>query len=433
MQQELDLGLVKEQPNKRPPAAPRSLPEELAGFSLDGGQPTRILKTPVPLGDGRQAEIDTYVNEFWTARQRAAHSLNEISYRACFKPQLPRFFIERLTQPGSRVYDPFMGRGTSLLEAALLGRVPVGNDINPLSLTMIRPRLNPPQLAQVTARLQELDLSQAPEWPEELLVFYHPHTLREIVALKFYFLERLKEKALDPVDDWIRMVAINRLTGHSAGFFSVYSLPPNQAVSVKSQTKINERLKQAPPLRDVRKIITKKSQSLLADLTVEETRRLARCAQAAQLLNEPAEATPQIAADSVALAVTSPPFLAVVDYALDNWLRCWFLGIDPKSVKISTPRSVKTWREIMTRVFHELFRVVQPGGHVAFEVGEVHRGQTRLEEVVLPCGIAAGFSPELVLINDQKFTKTAHCWGVGNNAGGTNTNRIVLFRKKPLK
>ena len=35
----------------------------------------------------------------------------------------------------------------------------------------------------------------------------------------------------------------------------------------------------------------------------------------------------------------------------------------------------------------------------------------------------------LVLINDQKFTKTANCWGVDNMAKGTNTNRIVLFRK----
>ena len=67
----------------------------------------RICRT----GQGR--EVPTYVNEFWTARQRQASSLQEISYRACFKPQLPRFFIERLTQPGDIVYDPFMGRGTT--------------------------------------------------------------------------------------------------------------------------------------------------------------------------------------------------------------------------------------------------------------------------------------------------------------------------------
>ena len=34
-----------------------------------------------------------------------------------------------------------------------------------------------------------------------------------------------------------------------------------------------------------------------------------------------------------------------------------------------------------------------------------------------------------VAINAQKFTKTANIWGVSNNSKGTNSNRIVLFRK----
>ena len=56
------------------------------------------------------------------------------------------------------------------------------------------------------------------------------------------------------------------------------------------------------------------------------------------------------------------------------------------------------------------------------------RRQDKLEEsVCLAASPPAG--PELVLINDQKFTKTANCWGVDNMAKGTNTNRIVLFRR----
>ena len=72
------------------------------------------------------AGVPVFVNEFWTSKQRAAHSLHEISYRACFKPQLPRFFITRLTVPRDVVFDPFMGRGTTLLEAALHGGRPWG-------------------------------------------------------------------------------------------------------------------------------------------------------------------------------------------------------------------------------------------------------------------------------------------------------------------
>jgi len=77
--------------------------------------------------------VPRYINEYWTSGQRKGHSLHEVSYRACFKPQLPAFFITRLTGLGDVVLDPFAGRGTTALEAALLGRVPVSNDVSPLN------------------------------------------------------------------------------------------------------------------------------------------------------------------------------------------------------------------------------------------------------------------------------------------------------------
>ena len=83
----------------------------------------------------------------------------------------------------------------------------------------------------------------------------------------------------------------------------------------------------------------------------------------------------------------------------------------------------------MTGVFRELRRLLKPGGHIAFEVGEVRGGKIKLEEAVVPCGLEAGLKPLLIVINDQEFTKTANCWGVDNNGKGTNTNRIVLFQK----
>src|SRR5438874_1086863 len=141
------------------------------------GKATRELPISFETGQGEASSVPGFVNEFWTARQRQAHSLHEVSYRACFKPQLPRFFIERLTQPGEVVYDPFMGRGTTLLEAALLGRVPLGCDANPLSTVLARPRLRPPTPEQIEERLRSIDLANPDETPEDLLVFFHPETL----------------------------------------------------------------------------------------------------------------------------------------------------------------------------------------------------------------------------------------------------------------
>ena len=98
-----------------------------------------------------QAGLRYFVNAFWTAGQRRGHSMHEISYRACFKSQLPAFFIERLTEPGERVFDPFSGRGTTAVQAALMGRAPAANDVNPLSAMLSGPRLDPPSIAAVRA------------------------------------------------------------------------------------------------------------------------------------------------------------------------------------------------------------------------------------------------------------------------------------------
>lgn len=392
-------------------------------------RPTVETITVAERPDGRVVRVPTLVNEFWTSRQRAAHSLHEISYRACFKPQLPRFFIDRLTEPGAVVYDPFAGRGTTPLEAALAGRVPFACDINPLSAMLLEPRLSPPGIDEVRARLASIDLDRPVRAPHDLEVFYHPATLNAIAALRHYLLDRERHGALDGVDRWIRMVTVNRLTGHSPGFLSVYTLPPNQATTVPNQRKINAARGQVPPRRDLRAIVLKKSRALLKDLTQTDARHLAQAAELARLLTKAADDTPELAEASADLIVTSPPFLTVVNYKMDNWLRCWFCGINPADVHITNLRHVDHWQAAMAEVFGELRRVLKRGACVAFEVGEVKSGTVRLEEAVVPAAMQAGLEPVFVLINDQSFTKTANLWGVANNRVGTNTNRVVVLQK----
>ncbi len=190
-----------------------------------------------------------YTNEFWTSKQRQANSIHEISYRACFKPQLPRFFIELLTKKGDAVYDPFSGRGTTAIEAALLRRNVIANDINPLSKLITKPRLFIPTWEEIKNRLGEIKIDSKSKAEIDLSMFYQHETEAEIVSLRNYLNNKRKNSAEDFIDEWIRMVATNRLTGHSKNFFSVYTLPPNQAVNSEKQKKINEQLKQKPEER----------------------------------------------------------------------------------------------------------------------------------------------------------------------------------------
>jgi hypothetical protein len=391
----------------------RSFVDLVRTFS-EFGQPSAVVE------DGG---VNYLINEFWTSRQRQAHAIHEVSYRACFKPQLPEFFIKRLTKRNDAVYDPFMGRGTTPVQAGLMGRRPIGNDINPLSVLITRPRLRPPALADIARRLRQVPWNSGIIDNTDLLVFYSEKTLTHICALRTWLLERAPlGGTADPVDDWIRMVAINRLTGHSPGFFSAYTLPPNQAVSVRSQKKINEQRNQTPRDRDVIELILKKSRSLLSDGSMPPH-------PDAILMTSSSESTPDIRDESVTLVVTSPPFMDIVQYAEDNWLRSWFAGIDVTSVAIAHHRTETAWQHMVRSTLGELARVVRHGGHVAFEVGEVRNGKVLLERLVWEAAQGLPFERLFVMVNQQEFTKTANCWGVRNNTNGTNTNRIVVLRR----
>ena len=396
-------------------------------FNLD----SQIGKTIVDylMIDGRR--YPRFTNEFWTSGQRQAAALHEIAYRACFKPQLPRFLIELLTQESDVVFDPFAGRGTTVIEAGLLKRNVISNDTNPLSEILCRPRFFIPKLNDLETRLDQIPIDTKTSADIDLSMFYHPQTESEIISLRCYLSQRQESGEEDYLDSWIRMVATNRLTGHSPGFFSVYTLPPNQAVLPDSQIRINEKRKQKPEYRNTKRLVMKKSRSLMARLTERQKQNLKEIGMRALFISRDARYCPEIIDSSVNLTVTSPPFLDVVHYSHDNWLRCWFNSINPDEItsRVTMSKTVDEWCSVVAGVFEELYRITKINGWVAFEVGEVRNGRVKLDEYVVPLGVRAGFECKGILINKQQFTKTANIWGINNNSAGTNTNRIVIFYK----
>lgn len=405
----------------------------LIDFTLDCSKKISFnRKTKLEQFEADGIHIPRFINEFWTSKQRQSNPIHEVSYRACFKAELPRFFIKLLSTKNDVVYDPFAGRGTTIIEAALLNRNVIANDINPLSTILSKPRLSIPSFVDVEDRLKKISFNSGWQADIDLSMFYHPETESEIVSLRNYLIRKKKNGDEDFIDEWTRMVATNRLTGHSKNFFSVYTLPPNQAVSPDRQKKINKQRSQKPEYKDVKFIILKKTRDLTFGMNKKLIDQLKIIGSKAKFLNEDARFTSAIKSNFIHLTVTSPPFLDIVNYAEDNWLRCWFNNIDADEVarKITISKKLDQWEKVMSEVFRELYRITKSNGYVAFEVGEVRRGKIKLDEHIVPVGINAGFKCLGVVVNLQNFTKTANIWGINNNEIGTNTNRIVVFRKE---
>jgi hypothetical protein len=79
----------------------------------------------------------------------ASHNLH--AFPAKFPPQLPRKFIEGLTEPKEVVLDPMVGSGTTIVEAFLAGRQGIGLDIDPMALRLCKAKVTPLGLEKTAA------------------------------------------------------------------------------------------------------------------------------------------------------------------------------------------------------------------------------------------------------------------------------------------
>lgn len=81
-------------------------------------------------------ELET--NTVWAFPDRGKWATHDAKYRGNWSPYIPRNVILRYSQEGDTVLDPFVGGGTTAVEAKLTNRNFVGFDINPNAVELSR-------------------------------------------------------------------------------------------------------------------------------------------------------------------------------------------------------------------------------------------------------------------------------------------------------
>ena len=82
------------------------------------------------------------LTSIWSFQDRGNWATHSGSYRGNWSPYVPRNLILRYSKPDEWVLDQFVGSGTTLVEAKLLGRNAIGIDINENSALTAKDNLN---------------------------------------------------------------------------------------------------------------------------------------------------------------------------------------------------------------------------------------------------------------------------------------------------
>lgn len=392
-----------------------------------------LLKERLVQQEAQPDRCKRLVGELWSSAQHKMHSLHYvISYRESFKPELPDFCIRRFSKPGDVVFDPFCGRGTTVLQANLLGRIGWGSDANPLAVAITKAKSNPVALDEIVLRLNEVSFWKPVDlvgFQERFAPFYHPDTYRELLNLRAFIAANP-----DRVNRFIELLAMSRLHGHSAGFFSSYS-SPHVAIPPETQRLVNNKRREVPTYRAVAPRIIKKAAQAVCDGISSDFFDIS----AENRIQESDVRTLHWApSNSVDLIVTSPPLLDRVDYLTDNWIESWFTNVNARRFVggIGAFESLSDWQEFMRDALRELLRVIKPQGYVVIEVGEV---ETRNGSVLLLDDAVAGIARDVtcnqkrfmvqeVLVNQQSSTKLANCFKSDDNSKGARVNRLVVLK-----
>ncbi len=307
-------------------------------------------------------------------------TLQQLSpYVGKMKSGMAHAILSLYTEPGDVVFDPFAGSGVVPLEAVLAGRHAWANDLSPYAYTLTRGKLEAPTtkreaLERAQCVLERVDqdapavsLHTVPEWVRE---FFHPDTLREVLATMRVLREQenyFLTACLLGILHHVRPGFLSYPASHLVPYLRKKKYPPEEYPAMYAYRDVRSRL-----LAKVERAYRR------SKITADWAQRQHRIWQvnAMQL---------PIQDHTVDAIVSSPPYYGALDYARDNRLRLWFLGCeDWKQLDATLTASAKVYLEQMTVCLREMDRVLKPGKYCVLVLGDVDReGKTRRTAEIL--------------------------------------------------
>ena len=335
------------------------------------------------------------------ASEYKQHSYREFSkihqmtaYLAMFPPNLPHYFIERFSKVGDLVFDPFSGRGTTAFEACRMGRVGIGNDLNPLAICLTKSKVNIPTNKQdIFKRLKELEKQYKPsntnikDISSDIKMLYDESTtLPQLVFLR----QNLNKKC--KVDIFILGILTGLMHGkHRKDGTSIYcsiDMPNTFSMSPNYVRNFIKTHKLTKPKQNVFTLLKQRTKHLLQEQD-DTLKNLSQYKEGfcfeTDAIKSSAKVAKKYRQNSISLIITSPPYLKNIHYGKYNWIRLWLLNEDTKQVdnnvsiyhKMQKIKGIKDnlpfekYAQYMQNLFNSWYKILKPKSNAFVVIGDV--------------------------------------------------------------
>lgn len=346
-------------------------------------------------------------------------------YPAKFPPSVPHQLLQRLSNPGDVILDPFCGSGTTLAEGLSFDCHVIGNDINFIALLISKVK---------TSNYFESDFLNCESCIKQVLHNYkiqkHIKRKTEFKGIEHWFQDNVRYE-LDLIKETIVSIKDKKQKELLELVFSAIILDVSNQESDTRYASIDKNIQDEATIELFIKkyyLIKGKISSFNYNENLTTT-----------ILNEDARQLKSIQDNSVDIIITSPPYANTYDYYLYhkqrmNWLEFDFntsknMEIGSRNEYSSKKRPIETWVRDIKSFIAAMQRVIKSNGYICLVIGDSVVNKTFFDAQDAIKQIASDLGLEFVFSTSVSLSKNSRKFNHKFRTQHDKQEHIIILRK----
>lgn len=368
-------------------------------------------------------------------------------YPATYIPEIPYSLIEVLTMPGAKVFDPFMGIGTTFFQGLIQGRIPYANDISKISYEFVKtlfklfdPAIN---LSEIQNRIKdnigEYDnrrkyiINDENPYKKELEKWYSPENFN---AISFLINQKNDQdnELISSIYSIVISSLLNSLSNQDRGMSCIADNMLPKPYQIREADVCKSFLHSVNQLlTDINKAIPLLSEEYSSFYSKISDKQLITNTNTSEELS--------IEESSIDIVISSPPYPNMIDYTTSQRLAYYFYGINlneerKKEIGARYRRNVKDtlqdYYNKMNTANINIIKTLKPGGILCYVMPSFNSdNEKNIDRKQIIQKVMAKLEDELGMTKEMEIERVVPSLRRTHNSKWTTLEKemIYIYRK----